>query len=184
MSEAVNETERSSPSPSSPPSPLDFVAVVSAATSAAVILAGVLAAFALSDIRDVDGTERFRLLAQAASPSVAAFALVAVALVVHGRRRSDAWTATQVAAGAALGIGAGVAFVSALLALNGIVVDLTQEGAPGLYRLGNVIGRSATIGLSALALWLAATAPARPGSRAVAAPPPSPPGAPDPSSPA
>lgn len=183
----MNEDIGSPPEGSSPTTPLDFVAVVASAVSVAVLLAGVLAALALSDIRHVDGTERFRLLAQAASPSVAAFALVGVAMIVHGRRSGDGqdgWTSTQVAPGAALGIGAGVAFVSALLAINGIIIDLTQEGAPGLYRLGNVIGRFATIALCALAAWLAATAPVRRGSRAVAAPPPSPPDAPDPSSPA
>ena len=182
----MNEDIGSPPVASSPTNPLDFVAVVASAASVAVLMAGVLAALALSDIRDVDGTERFRLLAQAVSPSVAAFALVGVAMIVHGRRFGDdrgGWTSTQVAPAAALGIGAGVAFVGALLALNGVIVDLTQEAAPGLYRLGNVIGRFATIGLCALALWLAATAPARPGSRAVAAPPPSPPDALDLSSP-
>lgn len=183
----MNEDIGSPPAASSPTTPLDLVAVVASVASVAVLMAGVLAALALSDIRDVDGTERFRLLAQAASPSVAAFALVGVAMIVHGRRSGEGgggWTSSQIAPGAALGIGAGVALVAALLALNGVVVDLTQEGAPGLYRLGNVIGRFATITLCGLALWLAATAPARRGSLPLATPPPSPPGAPDPSSPA
>jgi hypothetical protein len=165
-------------------SPLDYVAIVVAGTSFALIAAGALAAQALSDLRGVDGTERFRLLAQAASPSVAAFALLAVAIAVYGRRHTDGWAGEQVAATPALGIGAGVAFVTALLALNGVVVDLSQEGPNALYRLGNVIGRMATLALCGLALWLAATAPARRESPPPAMPPPSPPDAPDPSSPA
>lgn len=169
------------------PSPLDYVAVVAACVSGALVMAGAFAALALSDIRQVDGTERFRLLAQAASPSVAAFALFAVAVGVQARRRPDGWAGSQAAATPALGIGAGVAFVVALLALNGIVVDITQQGATGLYRLSNVVGRFATLSLCGVALWAAATAPSAPARRESpppAAPPPSPPDAPDPVSPA
>jgi hypothetical protein len=176
-------------------SPLDYVAVVAAATAAAAVLSGLLTALAIADIQHVDGTVRFRLLADAASASLAAFALAAVAIVVHGRRRTGGWSSTQVAAGVALGIGAAVALVAGLLALNGVVVDLTQEGATALFRLGKVISRLATLAVCGLTLWLAATAPAAPrtatasaaappGTPPAADPPPSPPGAPDPSSPA
>lgn len=136
-------------------SPLDYAAIAAVAAAALLLLAGIVYAFAVADARNVDGAERFRLLAQASSPFVATLALAGIAIVVHERRRDDR---RQVAAGAAVAAGAVVALLASLLALNGMIVDLTSAVGP-MFKLSNVLGRLATVGLAGYALWLAAATP-------------------------
>ena len=139
-------------------SPLDYGALVVVIASALLLLAGVIYAFAVADARDVDGSERFRLLAQASSPFVAGLALIAITLVVHERRRGD--DPALVGGSAALGVGSAVSLVALLLALNGIVVDVTSD-VDVMFVLSNVIGRLATVVLAGFGLWLSATTPIR-----------------------
>ena len=153
------------PAASAPPppkvqrSPLDYGALVLVVAAAMLLLAGVIYAFAVADARNVDGSERFRLLAQASSPFIAGLALTAITLVVLERRRGG--EPAQVAASATLAVGAMVSLLALLLALNGVVVDLTTEGVGAMFKLSNVIGRLATVALSGLALWLSAVTPIR-----------------------
>ena len=153
----AGDEDRGLPIPGAPQSPLDYAAVVLVVAAALLLSAGILYAFAVADARNIGGSERFRLLAQASSPFVAALALTAITLVVHERRRRA--DAALVAAAAALAVGAVVALVALLLALNGVVVDLTSKNVGSMFRLSNVIGRFATVMMSGFALWLAATAP-------------------------
>ena len=140
-------------------SPLDYGALVLVAAATMLLVAGILYAFAVADARDVDGSERFRLLAQASSPFIAGLALAGIAIVVHERRRGG--EQAQVAASATLGVGAMVSLLALLLALNGMVVDLTTDGVGSMFKLSNVIGRLATVALSGFALWLSAVTPLR-----------------------
>jgi hypothetical protein len=140
-------------------SPLDYGALVLVVAAAMLLLAGVIYAFAVADARNVDGSERFRLLAQASSPFIAGLALTAITLVVHERRRGG--EPAQVAGSATLAVGAMVSLLALLLALNGVVVDLTTEGVGAMFKLSNVIGRLATVSLSGFALWLTAVTPIR-----------------------
>lgn len=141
------------------PDPIDALPIALAAVAAVLLLGGVLFALASADANHVDATDRFRLLGQAANPFIAFLALAASAGIVEGRRRSGR---AFVAAGAASGIATAVSLAVLLLALSGILTDLTGD-ATALFRLSAVVSRLATIGLSGMALWLAATSgPARP----------------------
>ena len=140
-------------------SPFDYAAVVFAGAGGLLLLAGILYAFAVADARDVGGTERFRLLAQASSPFVAAMALTAIILLVVERRRDDVFGGRQASGPVVMTVAAVVALVALLLAVNGIIVDLTTSGVGGLFRVSNAIGRLATVTLAGFALWLSVTAP-------------------------
>ena len=139
------------------PGPMALAAIVLAVVAAVLLLGGVLFAFATADANGADASDRFRLLGQAANPFIAFLALVGSALVVHERQRGGVTTSPQVAGSAALGIGTAVSLAVALLALNGVITDLTSDGG-ALFKLSAVVSRLAAIGLSGLALWLSVTA--------------------------
>lgn len=134
--------------------PMELVAISLAVAAALLLLGGVLFAFASAQANGAGAGDRFRLLGQAANPFIAFLALAAAGLVVHERRTR---AVSQVAAGAALGIATAVSLAVALLALNGVLNDLTSD-AGTVFRLSAVISRMAAMGLSGLALWLAVTA--------------------------
>lgn len=148
------ETTAAPSSVAARPGPLDLVAIVVAVVAAVLLLGGVLFAFASADANGADAGDRFRLLGQAANPFIAFLALAASGLVVHRRRQGGT---PQVAEGAALGIGTAVGLAVALLALNGVLTDLTGD-AGALFKLSAVVSRMAAIGLSGLALWLSLSA--------------------------
>lgn len=151
----MSEHPTITPPPSPPASRL--LGVVLAAVAATLLLGGILQALAAADARDVDGAGLFLLVAQAANPFVAFLALAAVAAVVRAR---TAQGEVQSASAIALGLAAVVSATVVLLALNGILIDVTSEtGGGGLLRLSAVVSRVGSIALSAFALWLAATAP-------------------------
>jgi hypothetical protein len=160
--------------------PLDYAALVLVGSATGLLIAGLTYAFAYNSLRPTSGTDRFRQLAQAATPFAALLLVLGVALVVYERRSSS--PPTQVGHGVALGLGGGVALFTILLALNGILIDLTRGGT-GLVRLSNVLGRVVTVVLAGYALALAATAPTRRDSQRPPAPTSSPPDAPGSSSP-
>lgn len=149
---------------------MSYVAAALAATGTIVLLAGILNvyAFVVRPGGDV-GTAEFRALADAAHPFTALVLLGAVVLVVHGRRR-DAEVAYDAIV---LAVATVAALVAVLLALNGVVVAFMGEAINGLGRLSVVLHRLGTVAPAGYALWLAATAPARPGSRRGGSPPPS-----------
>jgi hypothetical protein len=155
----MTDTPTDAPLAKAARSPLDYGALVLVVAAGMLLLAGVIYAFAVADARNVDGSERFRLLAQASSPFIAGLALTAITLVVHERRRGG--EPAQVAASATLAVGAMVSLLALLLALNGVVVDLTTDGVGAMFKLSNVIGRLATVALSGFALWLSAVTPIR-----------------------
>jgi hypothetical protein len=159
---------------------LDYTALVLVGSATGLVIAGLAYAFAYNSVRGVNGTERFRLLAQAATPFAALLLVLGIALVVY-ERRSESPT-PQVGQAVALGLGGGLALFVVLLALNGIVIDLSRA-SQGLVRLSNVVGRLVTVALAGYALALAATAPGRRDSPPVLEPTPSLPGAPDSGSP-
>ena len=139
--------------------PLDYAALVLVIAAACLLVSGVIYAFAYAAETRAGSTQRFWLLAQAATPFVAGFALTSVALVAHERRTSSG--ATIAASGAALAVGAVVSLVALLLAANGLIVDVTREGVGFSFRLSSVVGRFGTMMLAAFALWLAAITPLR-----------------------
>jgi hypothetical protein len=133
---------------------LAVVPVVLASVAALLLLGGVLFAMATAAANGVDATARFRLLGQAANPFVAFLVLVACALVVDARRREEPrWTAP----GVALGIATAVALAAALLALNGVLTDVTGHST-ALFRFSAVVSRVGTLAMSGLTLWLSAAA--------------------------
>lgn len=150
----IPETPATPAAPTARPGPIELVAIALAVVAALLLLGGVLFAFASAQANGAGAGERFRLLGQAANPFIAFLALAGAGLVVHQRR---AGTEDQVAANAALGIATAVSLAVALLALNGVLNDLTGD-AGTLFRLSAVVSRLAAMGLSGLALWLSVTA--------------------------
>jgi len=132
-------------------SPLSFVAVVLASAAATLLLGGVLFAFANADAQRLGDADRFRLLGQAANPFIAFLGLAAVALVV---RVKETGGYVMVAPKAAVGLGTAVSVAVILLAVNGILTDITG-GAAALFRVSAVVSRLGTIALSGFALWIA-----------------------------
>jgi len=137
--------------PADPRSPVTYVAVVLAAVAATLLLGGVLFAFANADAQRLGDADRFRLLGQAANPFIAFLGLVAVALVVRGR---ETGVFVVAAPKAAVVLATAVSVAVILLAVNGILTDITG-GATALFRVSAVVSRLGTIGLSAFALWIA-----------------------------
>jgi hypothetical protein len=160
MTDIGHEAEAASPpdtpATSKPPaSIIDFVALALVVAAALLLAAGLLYAFAVVDARAIRGAERFRLLAQASSPFIAALALGGVGLVVNDRRRRQH---AQAQPTAVLIVGTVVSLLALLLAVNGVVVDLTSS-AGTMFTVSNVLGRMATVVLSAFTLALCATTP-------------------------
>jgi hypothetical protein len=148
------------PAPKAALGPLELLPLGLAVAGATLLLGGVL--FALANAAaDTTGTaDRFRLLGQAANPFISFLSLTAAALVVDARRRPGGRVVT--AGGAALGVATAVSLAVVLLALNGILTDLTGD-TTALFRLSAIVSRMATLVLSGVALWLAvASGPARP----------------------
>jgi hypothetical protein len=145
------------------PEPLELAAIVLAVVAAVLLLGGVLFAFASADANHVDAAGRFRLLGQAANPFIAFLTLGAAAIIVVERGRTATAAPRQAAAGAALGIATAVSLAVVLLALNGVITDLTGDTS-ALFKLSAVVSRLAAIGLAGYALWLSVTA-APPRSR-------------------
>lgn len=137
--------------PEPPRSALSYIAVVLAAAALTLLLGGVLFAFANADAQRLDDTARFRLLGQAANPFIAFLGLAAVALVARARESGGPALA---APKAAIGLATGVSVAVILLAVNGILTDITG-GAAALFRVSAVVSRLGTIVLSAFALWIA-----------------------------
>jgi hypothetical protein len=139
------------------PRPLDAVPMALAVAAALLLLGGVL--FAMASASQATGTgsaTRFRLLGQAANPFIALLAALAAGLVADARRRTapgapERWFAP----GAALGVATAVSLAVALLALNGVITDLTGDSG-GLFILSAVVSRLATLVLAGVTLWLAA----------------------------
>ncbi len=135
----------------SPRSPLSYAAVVLAAAAVTLLLGGVLFAFANADAQRLSDTDRFRLLGQAANPFIAFLGLAAVALAI---RAKESGGFVVVAPKAAVGLATAVSVAVILLAVNGILTDITG-GAAALFRVSAVVSRLGTITLSAFALWIA-----------------------------
>ena len=140
------------------PRPVDYLAAVLAAAAALLLASGVLLAFAQNASRRGGQELLFRLLGQAAHPFTALLTLVAAAIVI--RERHDGHVRQRLS-GLALGVATVVSLALALLALNGIVTDVTAA-SPGLFKLASVLSRLATVVLAGAVLWLAATAPPAP----------------------
>jgi len=137
------------------PAALDHLAIGLTAAAALLLLGGIIFAFAGAAASTAVANARFRLLGQAANPFIVALALGGAALVVFERTTARVH---QAFAGAALGTATAVALSSALLTLNGVVLDLTTK-APALARISYTTSRLSTLVLCGLCLWLAATAP-------------------------
>jgi hypothetical protein len=155
---AVTEAVEPSPSKKPRPGPLEVLPLVLAAAAAILLLGGVLFALATAAADTTGTADRFRLLGQTANPFIAFLALAAATLVLEGRRRHAPLTAS----GAALGIATAVSLAVVLLALNGLLTDLTGDTTT-LFRLSAIVSRVATVVLGGTALWVSvATGPARP----------------------
>jgi hypothetical protein len=140
----------------STPEPLDAIPLALAVAAALLLLGGVL--FAMASASQATGTgsaTRFRLLGQAANPFIALLAAMAAGLVVDARRRgADRWFAS----GTAFGVATAVSLAVALLALNGVITDLTGDN-DALFIVSAVVSRLATLVLAGVTLWLAAAKP-------------------------
>ena len=148
----------SAPSAHRRPGPLELLPLVLAVAAAVLLLGGVLFALASAEADTTGSADRFRLLGQAANPFIAFLALAAAALVSDSRRRRR----TVPAGGAAMGVATAVSLAVVLLALNGLLTDLTGD-TTALFRLSAIVSRLATLVLSGVALWVSVTSePARP----------------------
>lgn len=146
------------PAKSPKPGPVELLPLALALAAALLVLGGVLFALATTAADTTGNVDRFRLLGQAANPFIAFLALAAAAMVSEGRRRARAVPA----GGIALGVATAVSLVVALLALNGLLTDLTSDTTT-LFRLSAIVSRVATLTLSGVALWVSvASGPARP----------------------
>ena len=117
------------------------MSVLAAFAAAIALLAGsLLVAFGQFD-RFNDGDAKLRLIGNAANPLTAALLLAAAGAAMSTLQR---WV---------LPAAAGVSFLMGLLALNGVVLDLTQSGNLSL-RLGSVVLRLGTLALCAGTVWL------------------------------
>lgn len=153
------------PGPESPQTarktgPLAAVPLVLAAVVAILLLGGVLFALASASAAPGGDAGRYRLLGQAANPFIAFLALAAAALVSESRRRGR--RADLIAGGVAIGIATAVSLAIVLLAINGLLTDLTGD-TTALFRVSAIVSRLATLALSGTTLWMALTTePARP----------------------
>ena len=138
------------------PEPLDTIPLALAVAAALLLFGGVL--FAMASASQAGGTgsaTRFRLLGQAANPFIALLAVLAAGLVDEGRRRGvDRWFAS----GTTLGIATAVSLAVALLALNGVITDLTGDN-DALFVVSAIVSRLATLVIAGATLWLAAAKP-------------------------
>lgn len=140
--------------------PLEALPLGLAVTSAVLLVGGVLFALATAAADTTGSADRFRLLGQAANPFIAFLTVAAAALVVDARRRTPA--VRLVAGGLALGSATAVALAVVLLALNGLLTDVTGDTTM-LFRLSAIVSRMATLVLGGVTLWLSlASGPARP----------------------
>ena len=153
------------PGPDGPPTtrkagPLAAVPLVLAVVAAILLLGGVLFALASASATPAGDAGRYRLLGQAANPFIAFLALAAAALVSESRRRGR--SGDLVAGGIAMGIATTVSLAIVLLAINGLLTDLTGD-TTALFRVSAIVSRMATLALSGTTLWMALTTePARP----------------------
>lgn len=156
-----NGTPANAPAGFGRPGPLELVPLALATAAAVLLLGGVLFALATASADTTGSADRFRLLGQVANPFIAFLALAAIALVGAARRRPAA--VTVFAGGGASGIATAVSLAIVLLALNGLLTDVTGD-TTALFRLSAMVSRVATLLLSGLALWLslAASEPTRP----------------------
>ena len=140
--------------------PLEAVPLALSLVAAVLLLGGVLFALATASADTTGTADRFRLLGQAANPFIAFLALAAAVLVASDRR-SPTEGRSLLAGGAALGIATAVSLAVVLLALNGVLTDLTGD-TTSLFRLSAIVSRMATLGLGGVPLWIAVvSAPAR-----------------------
>lgn len=148
-----------SPEPRGPrPGPLELLPLALSTAAAVLLVGGVLFAIATAAADTRGTTDEFRLLGQAANPFIAFLALAAAALVVDGRRARR----TVAAGGVALGIATAVSLAVVLLAVNGLLTDVTGDTTT-LFRMSAIVSRLATLVLSGVALWASASSgPARP----------------------
>jgi len=138
--------------------PLEVLPLALASAAAVLLLGGVLFAMATASADTTGTADRFRLLGQAANPFIAFLALAASALVLDARRHRRTITSGAVTHG----IAAAVSLVVVLLALNGLLTDLTGD-TTALFRLSAIVSRAGTLVLGGVALWAAvATGPGRP----------------------
>ena len=138
--------------------PLDLLPLVLAVVAAILLLGGVLFALATASVDTTGNADRFRLLGQAANPFIAFLALAAAALVSDARRHRRDVTA----AGASMGIATAVGLAVVLLALNGVLTDITGD-TTALFRMSAIVSRLATLVLGGVALWVSVVSePARP----------------------
>ena len=137
---------------------LELVPLALAIAAGVLLLGGVLFALATAAADTTGNADRFRLLGQAANPFIALLTLAAAALVAHQRRDGSARFAFG---SVALGIATATALALVLLALNGVLTDLTGD-TTALFRLSAIVSRLATLVLGGATLWLsAASGPAR-----------------------
>ena len=140
--------------------PLALLPLALALAAAILLLGGVLFALATASSDTTGSADRFRLLGQAANPFIAFLGLAAAGLVSDSRRRGA--DRPIAAGGAAIGVATAVSLAIVLLALNGVLTDVTGD-TTALFRLSAIVSRLATLVLSGAALWVSvASEPARP----------------------
>lgn len=134
---------------------LEVVAALILASAVALLAGSVLGALATeSPTGTVSTTARLELLARSANATTAFLVLASLAAVVLPRtydRHSEGPLARIVVA-----VGGVAAVVLGLLALNGLLLDLTSGDRTLFLRFSLVVFRLGTIALAAGSLWLAA----------------------------
>lgn len=131
---------------------LVLVGLALTTSSAAFVVGAVLGALATAEPDGVSATRRFEFLSRAADPVPATLALLGVLAVLVADEGTEA---RHLLARIAVGTAAFFGVVIVLLAINGILLDLTTEGVGAMVRLSRVIFlRVVPIVLAAATVWL------------------------------
>jgi hypothetical protein len=143
---------------------LVFVGLALTSSSAAFVVGAVLGALATAEPGGISATRRFEFLSRAADPVPALLALLGVVAVLVAE---DGSTARRIASRIAIGTAAFFGVVIVLLAVNGILLDVTAAGASALVRLSRIVFlRLVPMTIAAAAVWLSLSEQAPPDSPA------------------
>ncbi len=133
-------------------------------SSAAFVVGAVLGALATEDPSGVSATRRFEFLSRAADPVPAALALLGVVAILVAE---DGSATRQLASRIAIGTAAFFGVVIVLLAINGILLDITTDNGSALIRLSRILFlRLGPIVLSGATVWLSLSAQTPPDTPA------------------
>ncbi|MGI8794824.1 MAG: hypothetical protein ACR2H3_16895 [Acidimicrobiales bacterium] len=147
---------------------IEMLGALLVATATVGLLAGVLNAFVSDGVGGLDAADRLSLLANAANLTLSLMLLIGVACAVLPKVALGG-PSSPLARPIAT-VGALVALLVGLLAVSGVLLDLTTgDGRSGGAKLVRVIYRLVALSPAAVAVWVGAVLPSSAASAAGAA---------------